>query len=236
MVTRCTPHLDRHTVICVVLMIGVLGALIPLASLVGDDCASAQAGASTWARTYHGDDDLFGKGIVRTPDGDLVVLGTVSNRLMIARMSPDGDVRWSKTYERDVAGGVSAHIAPYGIPCSPSGMLVFWERTLFRLNESGTVRWARNYNLRMPSWTQVEFSDVVQLPDGGFAACGDAGYRVFLCRLDRNGTPLWTKSYALGSSGRPRVFSLPTGGFLLGGTTYLAGDLRTATTVSSSCG
>ncbi len=123
------------------------------------DSASAQTDASTWARTYHGDDSVFGKGIMRMPDGDLVVMGTLSDRLLVTRLTPDGDVRWSMTYGRDVAGGVSGDIAPYGVPCSPSGMLVCWERTLFRLNDSGTVRWARNYRIyaaiRFPAHDQV---------------------------------------------------------------------------------
>jgi hypothetical protein len=215
-------NLARRTVICLVLTIGLLGAVMLATLVVAGDSASAQAGSSTWARTYHGDDSVFGKGILRMPDGDLVVMGTLAGRLLVTRLSPDGDVRWSKTYDRDVVGGVSDHIAPYGVPCSPSGMLVCWERTLFRLNDSGTVRWTRNYGIHAPSDSlrTTEFSDIVQLADGGFVTCGrKGGYQVFVCRLGANGTPVWSKSYALGSAERPRVFSLAGGGFLLGGTT-----------------
>jgi hypothetical protein len=207
-------NLTRRTVLCLVVMIGLLGAAIPATLLA--------AGESTWAKTYHGDDGAFGRGIMRTPDGDLVVTGTMGGRLLVTRLSPDGDVRWSKTYDRDVVGGVSDHIPAIAIPCSPSGMLVFWERTLFRLNDDGTVRWARNYSIytAADSLRSTQFTDVIQLADGGFAACGETGsYRAFLCRLSSNGTPTWTKSYALYSTFRPRVFSLAGGGFLLGGTT-----------------
>jgi hypothetical protein len=173
---------------------------------------------STWARTYGGNGGAFGKGILRMPDGDIAVTGTLDGGLFVTRLSPDGDVRWSNTYG---TGGTNADEIIRAITCTPSGMLVFRGQELVRLNDSGTVRWAHSYQVHTASdaWHVTAFTDAVQLADGGFAACGVTyDYRVFLCRLKSDGTAIWTKAYALQQFIGARVLALPGGGFLLGAT------------------
>ena len=146
--------------------------------------------ASTWARIYHGTGSVYGQGILRMPDGDIAVTGTLEGKLLVTRMSPEGDVRWSNTYG---VGGTNADKIIRAIACAPSGMLVFREGALVRLNDSGTVRWARQYNVHTVSDAShtTEFTDAVQLLDAGFASCGVTyGYRIFLCRLSADGTAI----------------------------------------------
>lgn len=177
--------------------------------------------ASTWARTYHGNNkgDAHGEGITRMPDHDFIITGTLADELLVTRLSPEGDVRWSNTYG---TRATSTNETVGAITCSPSGLLVFRGANLVRLNDSGTVRWAQSYSVHEPSdsGTSTRFADVVQLSDGGFAVSGFASYRrVFLCRLTGNGDVVWVKAYPLQDYNRPRVFALSDGGLLLGGTT-----------------
>ena len=154
------------------------------------------------------------------PGGDIVFTGTLEGSLVVTRLSPEGDVRWSSTYGTGGTGAVSQRIVS-AIACTPSGMLVFRGPDLFRLNDAGTVRWAHNYKVHTPSEALrvTTFTDAVQLADGGFAVCGETyNSVVFLCRLKSDGTVLWTKSYALQKSFGARVFALSNGGFLLGAT------------------
>ena len=178
--------------------------------------------ASTWARTYHGNGSVRGQGILRMPDGDLVVTGALDAGLLVTRMSPEGDVRWSSTYGPDGPGS-SSIVTAGAIACAPGGMLVFRGQDLLRLNDSGTVRWARRYRVYTESrgWERVtKFSGAAELPDGAYAVCGTFGGGLFVCRLNRDGTIVWTKTYPLygAFNANTRVFAMPGGGFLLGAT------------------
>jgi len=175
-------------------------------------------GASTWARTYHGDGGAFGQGVLRIPGGDIVFTGTLEGSLLVTCLSPEGDVRWSNTYG---AGATNAEHMARAIACTPSGMLVFREGQLIRLNDSGTVRWGHSYSVYQESdaWRVTAFADVVQLADGGFVACGMSYYdQVFVCRLKTDGTVIWAKTYPLERFIGARVFVLAGGGFLLSAT------------------
>ena len=214
-----------RTALCAILLLGLFGATL-LTCLWAGGPVSAQAGLSTWARVYQGEKDVtYGQGIFRMPDGDLVatvtpVRGSYPADLMVqvTRLSPGGDVRWNKTYP---TRPVSQSTFVTGIPCSPSGMLIYIERTLMRLDDSGDVVWARNYTIYPPSsaYRSTRFTEAVQLPDGGFAICGVMGpHGTFVCRVDAQGDPLWTRSYAMyGGYGGPHIHLLDGGGFLLGG-------------------
>jgi hypothetical protein len=163
-------------------------------------------------------------------DGDIVVTGTLDENLLVTRMSPEGDVRWSSTYGPDGQGSSSIVIAG-AIACAPSGMLVFRGQDLFRLNDSGTVRWAHRYQIHTESsgWVRVTmFSGAAELPDSGYAVCGTFGGGLFLCRLSRDGTIVWTNTYPLHGyfNANARVFGLPGGGLLLGATSLTPVDGR----------
>jgi hypothetical protein len=174
--------------------------------------------ASTWARTYRGSEDSNGQGTVLMPDGDIVVTGTLGPHLLVTRLSPEGDIRWSNTYDTGAAALGQDIIG--AIACTPSGMLVFGRSGLLRLNDSGTVRWARRYAVDESAELKraSEFTGAAELPDSGYAVCGNTTSGVFVCRLDRNGSVLWAKSYAMARYDRARVFAVPGGGFLLGST------------------
>ena len=185
---------------------------------------------STWARTYHGTGSVRGQGILQMPDGDIVVTGTLDESLLVTRMSPEGDVRWSSNYGPD--GPSSSSIVVSGaIACAPGGMLVFRGQDLFRLNDSGTVRWAHRYRVFTESsgWVRVTmFSGAVELPGGEYAVCGTYGGGLFVSRLSRDGTIVWAKTYALygAFNANARVFAVPGGGLLLGATSLAPVDGR----------
>ena len=186
------------------------------------------AAAATWARTYPGTGNAYGKSIVRMTDDDLVVAGTLAGGLLVTRLSTEGDVRWSNTYG---TGAVNADENLGAIACSPSGLLVFRGANLLRLNDSGTVRWAHTYSVYKPSdpYKSTRFTNAVQLPDGGFAVSGIVYPRVFLCRLTRDGEVVWVTEYPLAGNYDHRLVALPGGGLLLGGTTPNPTDQSTGT-------
>ncbi|MBN1631963.1 MAG: hypothetical protein JW990_19585 [Thermoleophilia bacterium] len=217
---RC---LKRRAVVCAALLVGLVGALVCLTLLGAAGSAGARVEPSTWAKSYVGD-DVMARGVFGLPDGDLIMTGLTTGRPQVTRLSAEGDVRWARRYDwpgTGVHGVPSSDLGPIGIPCLPSGMLVFWGDLLFRLDDDGDVVWGRRYHVSVPASSgSIEFADAVQLPDGGLAVCGHRGYdRVFVCRMDSGGAPLWTRLYELKPSGRSRIFALAGGDFLLGGTT-----------------
>ncbi len=196
--------------ICLLLTFILVAAAVP--PLVHVDAAS------TWARAYHGDGGAFGTGILRMPGGDIVFTGTLEGSLLVTRLTSEGEVRWSNTYG---SGSTNAGEAIRAIGCTPSGMLVFRGKELVRLNDSGTVRWAHSYKAYAgpDAWRVTAFTDVVQLADSGFVACGVMyDSRVFLCRLKSDGSVLWSKAYPLDRFIGARVLVLAGGGFLLSAT------------------
>ena len=82
------------------------------------------------------------------PGGDIVVTGTLEGSLLVTRLSPEGDVRWSNTYGQLTAPSNARcnDGRPAQSPVRPGGMLVF-RGQLVRLNDSGTVRWAHSYRV-----------------------------------------------------------------------------------------
>jgi len=179
---------------------------------------SPQPEASTWAKTYRSKTTSTGQGVTLMPNGDLLVTGQQQG-LLVARLSPAGEVLWSKVYG---TAADNVDITPVAIACSPSGALVCYGNKLVRLDDSGGVTWARDYSVTVASdpYHSTQFTDVIQLSSGKFVLCGKTGdSQVFLCQVDRGGIPEWTRSYSLDSwVGRPRVFSLSSGGLLVGGT------------------
>ena len=164
------------------------------------------------------------------PGGDIVVTGTLDENLLVTRMSPEGDVRWSSTY-------------------GPDGPLFLLDRGLrrdrlcsrrhARLPGTGPVQAQRlrdramgtRYRVQTESsgWVRVTmFSGAAELPDSGYAVCGTFGGGLFVCRLSRDGTVVWTKTYALygAFNANVRVFAMPGGGLLLGATSLAPVDGR----------
>jgi hypothetical protein len=181
--------------------------------------------ASTWARTYRGSEDSIRKDVMRMPDGDIVVTATLGASLRVTRLSPEGDVRWSSTY--DIGGRTTLDSDTVGaIACTPSGMLVFGRGGLIRLNDSGAVQWARRYAVDQVNELQSlsQFTDAAELPDRGYVVCGATLGGVFVSRLSSDGSVVWANVYAVARLGRPRVFALPGGGFLLGATGLPVGN------------
>lgn len=224
MLMWCTSrYVTRRTILGAVLLAGLIGVLISLSLLGTAGSVSARAEEPTWAKTYFGDGDNIAGGVFRMPDGDLIMTGWTTGWPLVTRLSEGGDVRWAKRYGWSGVGATglpsSHHLE--GIPCSPSGMVLFWGDLLFRLDNDGSVLWSSRYRITMPgSSRSTEFTDIVQLPDNGFAVVGRRSYdRVFVCRLDADGAPLWTRLYELDPYGRARVFALAGGDLLLGATT-----------------
>ncbi|MBN1321997.1 MAG: hypothetical protein JXA87_14295, partial [Thermoleophilia bacterium] len=246
---RTRSCLTRRTIVCAALFIGLLGVLIPLTLHGAGGSASAQTDVPTWAKTYRSDEQARSTGIFRMPGGDLLVTAWTTERNWIVgrplllRLSPEGEVRWSKSYSWDtISVDVNEVVGPTGIPCSPSGMMLFGGTLLCRLDESGNVLWARQYRLfepPPPSYDNfiADFKDVVQLADGGFVACGrmtNVSREVFLCRLDGNGTPLWARSYAMQDPVfGVRMFALEGNRLLLVGDTFAEGEKSSSSSKTS---
>lgn len=199
--------LSRRRSVCLFLVLVLIAVTAPPITFL--------EATSTWARTYQGSGDAFGTGILRMQDGDIVITGTLDGSLLVTRLTSEGEVRWSNTYG---TGATTAGEMTRAIACTPGGMLVFREHQLIRLNDTGTVRWARNYSIyKGPgAWRVTAFTDAVQLADGGFVGCGVShDGRVFLCRLKADGAVIWAKAYPLDRFIGARFLVLAGGGFLL---------------------
>jgi hypothetical protein len=109
-------NLDCRRNVCLLLVLVLITATAP--RVVELDAAS------TWARTYRGSEDSIGKGVVHMQGGDIIVAGTLgATSIVVTRLSPEGDVRWSNTYE--TGGATLGQDIVSVIACTPGGMLVF---------------------------------------------------------------------------------------------------------------
>lgn len=125
---------------------------------------------------------------------------TGDSRMTVARTDMDGNTQWMRTYIPNIGNGIGELL---DIEAVDDGYIALgWINTIghnmifLRLNEDGTVRWARingNANPFEEGW------DIEQMPNGNFIAVASTGFRVVLVGVDDTGTPFLETSYGLPS-------------------------------------
>ena len=185
-----------------------------------------------WLKKY----DISGKNTgladaVALPSGGLVLAGGISpeaggdGMIWLVGTDPFGGILWEQQY-----GGISTDAVGRLLPVSTGGFLMcgttyskgagksdLW---MLRLDSNGGLLWDKVFG-----GTSYEgCNDVLEEADGGFLAVGytqskGAGSSdMWLVRVDKNGTPLWDKTYGGASQDAGEtILSVPGGGYMVAG-------------------
>ncbi len=131
-----------------------------------------------------------------TEDGDILVLGDRNNdQFAVARLSPDGQVRWQKNYGGAGSVVVIAAVQDGATVLGHGIVSTLRTNVLTKIDRDGKLLWQRSYNESMfPS------EALTALPDGGFVFGRsklektdrrDYGGEAEIVRLNPEGDVLW---------------------------------------------
>lgn len=184
------------------------------------------AGAVDWKRVYGGTGYDGGSTITPTSDGGYILGGTAQSNdwdvpatntddnLWIAKLNPQGQVQWKKTY------GGSSFEGPSDIIQMADGSYVVGGTTrsndgdvtnnhglddcwLLKLDTAGNLQWQKTYG----GTGYEQLSKLIATNDGGFAFTaltssndGDVtgshgGYDIWMVKTDVSGTIQWSRCY-----------------------------------------
>jgi hypothetical protein len=195
------------------------------------------SGNLLWTKTTRmlgsGSDGQGPCGIVLTPDGGFAITGHCSDasggtNKFIAKYDALGNLQWSKRYGSGELGSFAPIIKTldngFAI-CGLRSTSYQFDLYISRFDASGNLLWARWVGNTSNGAYETGY-DLVQTPDSGFAVVGytnsfGAGNTdVLLCRFDKSGNLLWTKTYGgTADESGAGIARTPDGGFVIVGTT-----------------
>lgn len=172
-------------------------------------------GELAWAKhlEHHGSFQF----IKELPGGDLLAgINMDTAGAVVARLDPDGNFLWCKSYFRPrgvihdaliesddafVITGFTDSISPLNVPHPPPPG---YDPSLFLLELDGTgaIQWCKGYDLDTVPWHTRDGLHIVRTQDGNYVVLASIGfehnttysYRNFLMKTDLNGDTLWTRS------------------------------------------
>ena len=183
--------------------------------------------------------------VAEAPNGDLLLYGARDynpgvlsqsySEMLLMRTDSPGNLRWTRSLNRDGAGARACLALPDGgailagnnfyPPAAAQG--VRWP-TVTRVDSLGRVRWVQHYGVAYDN-----LASIAALPDGSYALAGfqarvPAGqtqpdFDGWWLRLDaRDGTVLRSRTFGLGPDNETfrSVAPTPDGGLLLAGSTF----------------
>ncbi|MEM2937299.1 MAG: hypothetical protein QXJ63_01980 [Candidatus Bathyarchaeia archaeon] len=190
-----------------------------------------------WDKTYGGPSSDWASALVKTSDGDYVILGStysygagLSDAWLI-KTDAYGNVKWNKTYGgmyRERAWAlVQTFDGGYAIIGSTSS---YWGESavvwLVKTDSYGNMEWSKTYGRTDWSWTWA----LIQSSDGGYAMAGStSAYRVksadiWLIKTDAYGNMKWNITYGGQMyEGASALVQTSDGGYAILGSTYSYG-------------
>jgi hypothetical protein len=166
-----------------------------------------------WERVYFPEEEYTSfKYIEEIDNGNLLATmsASISPSNAFYCLSSDGDFLWAARSDLNHQGGSVVHELPGGdfivtgfgrvSPSSGIGLL------LSKFDSSGQEIWTRLYNKAGGS---EHGTDITQLPDGGYAICGDIDPtegmdQAWVLRTDSQGDTLWTREWGWEKQDRAR--------------------------------
>lgn len=160
---------------------------------------------------FFGEQDLQEKGIasLQLEDGSILMLGNVastdteSGNVSLSKLSPTGDLRWTKTYStnnNDFANNMTwtedgniAIVAESHATGSNNDVNGF----VLKIDKEGNQIWAKTYGLnnRNESFYSIDQTTDNGLIIAGFVTGSGFGNDHYAVRLDGNGNVIWAKAY-----------------------------------------
>ena len=164
------------------------------------------AQCDSWVRTYGQSNDDYIHVIKQTSDGGYIFAGKS------ARVIDAGNGFLNINAVNSVTGQFSAGVGQY------DGWIV-------KLSASGARQWERRFGKgEFHFYDSHSFTDLVELPGGGYVLAGTAfkfdfgGSSTFVMKVSASGNEVWHK-YHYGSRA-DSILQTPDGGFLLAGTRF----------------
>ena len=201
-----------------------------------------------WARRFPNNGGF--QFIKELPGGDLLAgINMDTAGAVVARMDPDGNFLWCKSYIRPrgmvhdavIESDNSFIITGYTDSTASTNPFVPYPPTyhpklfMMKLNGEGDVQWCKGYDSAPNLWYSRNPSCIERTSDGNYAVLATLGYpdnnfffRPYLMKVDLNGDTLWTR--AVGASGfdyyTQDLLIHSDGGFMISGGVW--GDLPEA--------
>jgi len=172
------------------------------------------AGAVIWMRSY---EQMSFKSVSLAPDDSIVVTGvkfsntTTENLALVAKLSTEGDIIWSQTYNADYRDRfVSAVVTRDGDVVAAGYVEHVGQSDDFRdalavcFDATGSPKWVKTFGgSRWDEFTgvvaspegNIVFAGYANSTDGDFVAISENGTAV-LVKLSPDGTVLWANMYA----------------------------------------
>jgi hypothetical protein len=196
-------------------------------------------GTVQWTKTYGGTDWDEGRSVRRTLDGGYVIAGSTASfgagadDAYLVKTDSAGVVQWSKTF-----GGTGAD---YGFDVRQtvpdSGFIVVGQTYSYgtsgdayvvKTGPGGDTLWTCTLggaSIDCAYGVTQTLPDTAYLVVGSTRSFGEGGYDVYLVKLDRNGTVLWTRLYggAYNDEGHSVAQTVPDSGFVVAGSTRSSG-------------
>lgn len=160
-----------------------------------------QSGVPLWSKQFphHG----WFNFIKELPGGDMLLgFSMDSAGASLARLDPNGNFMWCKSYMRPM-GRMHDAIMESDSSFIITGFTGSTPQKLFmmKLNGAGDVQWCRGYANGMDAWASLYPSRIARTVDGKQVVLATLGkpvmpyfYRPFLMKTDQNGDTLWTRS------------------------------------------
>ncbi len=187
----------------------------------------------TWAKTYGGAAEDFGRAIAPTRDGGYVVAGTTKSfgsgpaDAWVLKLDVAGHVVWQKTYGGSGSDGVLA-IAPnaeggFVLAGATNSFRANIDATIVKIDAVGTVLWQKSYAGNL-------ITSIVSTSDSGYIATGYSGFYgagntdVWVLKIDESGNVQWQKAY--GGSSYDYAYSISStgdGGYIVAGSSQSFG-------------
>ena len=188
-----------------------------------------------WSAAYGGGSNDVGSFARQTSDGGFIacgntLIGSQHVRQFLMKTDAQGLVQWTRTFSDTTSTTIAdaKHILELSdgyVFCGRNQVInapgTNFDGTILKTDLSGNLLWSKSYGFS--DWDQ--FNQLVQTPDGGFAACGwvdtIAGGNirdVLLSKFDANGNFQWAKAYGDSLDDLGYAFDQTSdGGFIIGG-------------------
>lgn len=162
---------------------------------------------------------LFGEGkgraLIQTNDGSYIITGLSDNKVLLLKITADGNEIWRNTY--NTGEGYEVQQTDDG------GYIIIGHNSVeiivIKTNINGTEEWSKLIKI-------LNYSNgrsIKQTSDGGYILTGYSRYRTdeqtTLIKLDSNGNKIWDKVYTFGIRGYC-VQITNDGGFIISGAGY----------------
>ncbi len=164
-------------------------------------------GDTLWTLSYGYADDDRGNCVCQTSDGGFIVVGTTGEtwlqtaRILLIRVSADGDVLWSRTYGEGMEAGWSVQQTSDGgfIVLGTTGTysIGYADIYLMRINIEGDTLWTRTYgDVRNDVGYSIQItSDEGYIIAGATDSYGVGNSDFYLIKTNSIGDTTWTRTY-----------------------------------------